>query len=345
MDGYTRILAGAAASGRRLTRDELRSRRELGEQAAEAGHSLRALVVRHLAATREAWPPTADGSLLHAVEQAIDAFAEGYERAQRLAVRQEEAARREFIDDLLSGRSDLGRLAARSERFGLRLSGSHAVAVAGDPAAYDETGFVLRRVEQDVFARFGDRHILITTKDGRLVCIAPGNQDEILSFFAARAHAATKGSQVAVGRSHAGPGGVVHSYEEALNALDLAERIHLHTPVLRARDLLVFPVLTRDRAAMTDLVHTVLSPLQAARSGPGPLLDTLSAYFDAGCVAAEAARQLGLSVRALTYRLARIHRLTGSDPTDPIHRYTLQTAVIGARLLDWPGSDLQRGGT
>lgn len=47
-----------------------------------------------------------------------------------------------------------------------------------------------------------------------------------------------------------------------------------------------------------------------------------------------------LSVRALTYRLERIHRLTGADPADPTHRYTLQTAVIGARLLDWPAREL-----
>jgi DNA-binding PucR family transcriptional regulator len=41
-------------------------------------------------------------------------------------------------------------------------------------------------------------------------------------------------------------------------------------------------------------------------------------------------------VRAFTYRLERIRKLTGADPSDPVHRYTLQTAVIGARLLDWP---------
>lgn len=51
---------------------------------------------------------------------------------------------------------------------------------------------------------------------------------------------------------------------------------------------------------------------------------------------AEAARRLSLSVRALTYRLQRVRALTGSDPADPRHRYALQTAVIGARLLDWP---------
>lgn len=37
-----------------------------------------------------------------------------------------------------------------------------------------------------------------------------------------------------------------------------------------------------------------------------------------------------LSVRALTYRLERIHKLTGTNPADPVHRYSLQTAVIGA---------------
>jgi DNA-binding PucR family transcriptional regulator len=110
--------------------------------------------------------------------------------------------------------------------------------------------------------------------------------------------------------------------------------------VLRAADLLVYPVLARDRQALVDLVSHTLGPLTAARGGAVPLLDTLGAYFDSGCVAAEAARRLALSVRALTYRLDRIRALTGADPADPAHRYMLQTAVIGARLLDWPNQPL-----
>lgn len=339
LEGYGRILADASATGRRLTRDELDSRRALGERAAEAGYGLRALVGAHLAAARLHWPATAGESTLAAVEQAVDAFAEGYERAQLLAVRQEEAARREFIDDLLHGRSDLGLLAERAERFGLRLSHAHAVAVAQGRAAYDEGDAVPRDVERSLISRFGDRSILVTTKDGRLVCIAPGDQDDVLDFFAKQAYAATDGGRVAIGRSQPGPGGVVHSYEEALNALDLADRLEFDTPVLRAADLLVYPVLTRDRQAMADLVLSALGPLRQARGGAEPLLDTLTAYFDSGCVAAEAARRLSLSVRALTYRLDRIHTLTGANPADPVHRYTLQTAVIGARLLDWPEKD------
>ncbi|WP_329411982.1 helix-turn-helix domain-containing protein [Streptomyces sp. NBC_00704] len=342
LDGYARILADAARTGRRLTRDEIESRRALGERAAGAGLGLRALVGAHLSAARASWPSVAGSadSTLAAVQQAIDAFAEGYERAQLLAVRQEEAARREFIDDLLHGRSDLGRLAERAERFGLRLSHAHAVAVAQGPTAYDEGDPVARQVERSVFARFGERNALLTTKDGRLLCIAPGDQGEVLTHFAKQAHAATDGGRVAIGRPQPGPGGVVQSYEEALNTLELAERLELDDPVLHAADLLVYPVLTRDRQAMADLVLGALGPLTTARGGARPLLDTLTVYFDSGCVAAESARRLSLSVRALTYRLERIHKLTGANPADPAQRYTLQTAVIGARLLDWPRKEL-----
>ncbi|WP_282692437.1 helix-turn-helix domain-containing protein [Streptomyces sp. CC208A] len=338
---YAALFADVAATGRRLNRDEIERRRESGEQAAREGHALRGLIRGHLTAVRSAWPEqpltrrtTLD--LLTAVEQSVDAFSTGFERAQRLAVRQEEAERREFIDDLLYGRSDLGRTAERAERFGLRLSQAHAVAVARGPKAYTEADAVPQQVERAMIGRFGDRHILLTTKGGRMVCVAPGDQTEILSYFAKQAFAATGGGQAAIGRTQPGPRGVVHSYEEALGALDLADRLGLDAPVLHAADLLVYPVLTRDRQAMEDLVRTTLGPLSSSRGGAEPLLDTLIAYFDSGCVTTQTARDLNLSVRAVTYRLARIHRLTGTDPADPASRYTLQTAVIGARLLGWP---------
>jgi sugar diacid utilization regulator len=344
LGSYTTVLREISVTGRRLARTELKERRTLGEQAAEAGLTLRALVGAHLAATRANWPlahATAAGTepVLAAVEQAIDAFAEGYERAQRLAVCQEEADRREFIDDLLHGRSNLGRLAERAERFGLLLSHAHGVAVTEGTDTYDDTHPVTRHLDQVLDTRFGTRNILITTKDGRLICIAPGDQADVLTYFAKQAHAATDGGRTTIGRSQPGVGGIVHSYEEALSILDLAVKLGFDEPVLRADDLLVFPVLARDRQAMADLVRSTLGPLRKARGGAEPLLDTLAAYFDAGCIAAESARRLSLSVRALTYRLERIHKLTGSNPADPMHRYTLQTSVIGARLLDWPAQD------
>ncbi|MFD5125721.1 PucR family transcriptional regulator [Streptomyces sp. NPDC058385] len=339
---YAQVIADASTAGRRLTRDELQTRRALGAKAAEAGYGWRVLVRSHLAASRNDWPrAAAPDHVMATVEQALDAFADGYERAQRRVVRQEEAARREFIDDLLHGRGDPGRLAASAERFGLRLSRAHAVAVASGPAKYDETDPVPRQVGDALFGRFENRRILLTTKNGRMVCIAPSDQRDVLTHFAKQSHAATGGGQVAIGRPRPGAVGIGHSYEEALNALDVAQRMGFDEPVLRAADLLVFPVLARDRQALVDLVQSILGPLERARGGAQPLLDTLTAYFDTRCVASETARKLSLSVRALTYRLDRIYTLTGTNPADPSHRYTLQTAVIGARLLEWPARPLQ----
>lgn len=229
-----RTETGRVTSSR--TRPTTSAGRIRGERAAEAGFGLRNLVRRHLSVARESWPtlspPNAD-RVLAVVEQSIDAFAEGHERAQRLAVRQEEGVRREFIDDLLYGRSDLGRLSERAERFGLLLSRAHAVAVAQGGKPVEDMHPITRQVERALIARFGERRSLIRTKDGRLVCIAPGEQEEVLAFFAKQAHAATDGGQIGIGRPHPGAGGVVHSYEEALNALDLADRLDLDEPVLR----------------------------------------------------------------------------------------------------------------
>ncbi|MFI5743462.1 PucR family transcriptional regulator [Streptomyces anulatus] len=336
--GFDALLATTAATGRELEETELEQLRAFGERSAVDGITLRALVVHHLALTRTAWPagPSGADHVLATVQCAVEALCEGYERAQQLAVRRQEAARREFIDDLLYGRGELGPLMERAERFGLRLSAAHAVAVAEGTTPYAEGDRVPRAVEKAVTLRFGERSILLTTKDGRLVCIAPGDRRDILAYFAKHAHDQTDGGRVAIGRPHPGAGGVVHSYEEALQSLHLAGRLGLEDPMLHAADLLVYPVLARDHQAMADLVRTTLGPLLRTRNGPQPYLDTLTAYFDSGCVTAQAARHLNLSVRALTYRLERIHQLTGSDPSDPRHRYTLQTAVIGARILNWP---------
>lgn len=123
---------------------------------------------------------------------------------------------------------------------------------------------------------------------------------------------------------------------------DLTARFGLKRDVVKAADLLVFPVLLRDRSAMEDLVTSVLSPLLGSRGGHEPLLETLEAVFAAQGNQTAAARRLGVSTRAVTYRLQRVHRLTGFSPDDPTQRFTLETAVLGARLLDWPWDEPRR---
>jgi hypothetical protein len=50
---------------------------------------------------------------------------EGYTDARRQMVRWEETLRREFIDDLLRGDADVGRLVERAEPFGLDMARPH----------------------------------------------------------------------------------------------------------------------------------------------------------------------------------------------------------------------------
>lgn len=299
--------------------------------------SVRALVEAALAMAESVSPAP-----LPALRRTVSALMEGYESAQRSALRQEEAARREFVDDLLQGR--VHRLAERAEHFGLRLAETYLVAVAR-PAADAGGGLgegTARRIEDALVARFGSHNVLVAVRDGTLVCVAPGGLAAATGEFTHHVRQTfAPGWRVGLGRAHRGPGGVVASYREGANAIELGDRLGLRAPVLKAADLLVFPVLLRDRAAIEDLVTTVLSPLLEARGGPEPLLGTLEAVFAAQGNQTAAARRLGVSTRAVTYRLERIRRLTGFSPDDPTQRFTLETAVLGARLLDWPAQPLR----
>jgi len=256
-------------------------------------------------------------------------------------MRREESLRREFIDDLLDGRGT-GGLAERAERYGLQLAATHVVVAASAPEPFVDGGSAVRQVETGLRFRFGHRDVLVSTKDGLLVCLAPQHLEQVPDEFV-RQLGGTLGAdrpwQVGVGQPQSGPGGVVRSLEQARNALDIGARLNLPDRVLRARDLLVYQVLRRDSAALAELVTVVLEPLRGSRLGPGPLLETLSAYFAAGRVTTLAAQRLHVGVRTVTYRLQRVKELTGYAADDPAQAFTLQVAVLGARLIGWPDQD------
>jgi len=348
-------LAEVSLTRGRVRAEHLADHHATGVAAAERGDELPAVIAGCLGSGWDAWPDLPGVraardlaelnriavAVMRAAQDMTVAVVEGYESGQRSAIRREEAARREFIDDLLHGRAHLGRLADRAERFGLRLVGPHRVAVARGETAFTEGDPATRYVEEGMAARFGTRDVLITAMDGLLVCVAADSAPHAPGTFTDHVRQATsRPGRVVVGRPHPGPTGIVRSYQEARSALDMAVRLGLPGPLIEASDLLVFQVIGRDRGAITDLVATVLGPLNQARGGARPLLETLNAYFSAGCVTAATARTLGMSIRAITYRLSRIRQLTGYDPTSPDQRYTLQTAAVGARLLDWPAQPL-----
>jgi sugar diacid utilization regulator len=362
---YLTLLADAAINGRRPDAWELDAVRELGRRAAAQGVGARRAVDLYLSAAWRLWRQLpvvvrssdpekvrrAAEAVLRVLDDAIGVLVEGHQFERRDMIRHEEALRAEFVDDLLRGDADVSRLVERAEPFGIDLGKAHHVALVaprdGD-AALDRAATALERAVVD---RFGDRDVLVATKDGRVVVVVPGGP--------ARARARTspvdpgealhqdlqrlrlRGRwRVAAGRGHPGAYGIPRSYEEAREALLLADRLDLPDDVVHVRDLLVYRVLGRDQAAIVDLVRDVLGPLEQVRGGADALMETLMAYFEAGDVATEAARRLHVSVRTVTYRLARVAQLTGYRVSQPEQRFSLQVAVLGARLLEWPARRL-----
>jgi sugar diacid utilization regulator len=361
---YLPMLAEAATYGRRPSRGALEAVHLQGRHAAEAGVSAGRGVDLYLSAARRVWGElpavvrerdsaavrAAAEAVLQVVEDAAASFAEGHAEAGREMLRREETVRRELIDDLLRGDAHLGKLVERAEPFGLDLTRAHQVALARPGQPFSSIEATTTSLERVVLDRFGDRDVLVAMKDGLVVVLAlaespssdmsgiDSSTGDLGRLIHAELSRVRSGSpwRVAVGRPHAGAYGIARSYEEAREGLTTAVRMQLNSPVVEARDLLLYRVLFRDQSAIVDLVHSLLNPLRQARGGARPLMDTLEAYFECGCVATVTAARLHLSVRAVTYRLDRVKTLTGHNPVDPKQRFALQTAVLGAKLLGWP---------
>jgi sugar diacid utilization regulator len=358
---YLPMLADAAIHGRRPQEWELDAVRELGRRAAVQGVEARLAVDLYLSAAWRLWrrlPVVVRSSdpekvrraaeaVLRVLDDAVGVLVDGHQSERREMIRHEEALRREFVDDLLRGDADVSRMVQRAEPFGIDLGQAHHVALAATEEADGAIDRAATALERLIVDRFGDRDVLVATKDGRVVLVVPGRPaaastsadsldvGRVIHQQIQRLELAGRW-RVATGRAFPGAYGTARSYEEARESLALADRLDLAAAVVDARDLLVYRVLGRDRAAMVDLVRDVLGPLEQVRGGAGVLLDTLQSYFDAGDVATEAARRLHVSVRTVTYRLARVAQLTGNSVATPDQRFALHAAVLGARLLEWP---------
>jgi hypothetical protein len=345
LGAYVTTSASCATGAARFTEHDLDDFQRLGEVAAEEGIELRRLLDLYLSATwrlSEHLARTVDAQLagawatplFRASDDAAAALGAGYDRAQRRAIRREEAIRRELIDDLLAGVGAGESLRDLAAHVGFNLAGMHQAVVARTERTLRDAGPVQSDVERALLTERGHGGF-VATKNALLVCVLPGNVaaagDTVLRLVTGAEHAEWV---VGVGRAHPGPGGVARSFNEARSALDIAARLELRDRVVHFVDLLPYRLLLQDRQLLQETVDDVLGPLAAARGGAEPLIETLEAYFDEGLSTTATARRVHLSVRAVTYRLDRITDLTGRSLRDPRDRFTLELAVRGRRLLD-----------
>ena len=345
---YLRVVIDVVRSGQRLSHVDLETCRYQGEEAANQGIALSAVLDLYLSATWRVWAEietraarsnattvaAAAASMFRTADDAAEALADGYARAQRRTIRFEESLRREFVDDLLAGGGEPDLMLERAARFGFNLAGTHQVVVARTGRRLLDAGPIHSRVEAHVLATFGGRDVMVATKEGLLVCVFPGAaRDPATGLIRSLEEAGEETWRLGVGSPGRGSGGLVRSYGEARQSLELAGRLNRVGSVAQFEELMPYRVLIADVGLVGELVTTVLGPLQRARGGAQHLIETLEAHIAASGNLSATARALHLSPRAVGYRLQRITQLTGHSPHDPEGRFVLELAVRARPLI------------
>lgn len=137
---------------------------------------------------------------------------------------------------------------------------------------------------------------------------------------------------VVVGPAATGMAGAVHSAAEALAALGVVAARPDAPRLIEAGSLLAERVVAGDPAA-ADQLRQLMAPLETAGS---PLLPTLRSYLDHAGALEPAARTLFVHPNTMRYRLRRVAEITGLDPWDARHQFTLRIALVLGSLPPRP---------
>ncbi len=203
-------------------------------------------------------------------------------------------------------------------RLGIRAARSH-VAVAASGPGTERLGVILRAASiGTVLVAAPVPHTSWAWCDGDRL------QLEALSSL---------GGWVGVGQSAMGVPGFIASHQQALLALEVA----LRGPVGRVRyqDVAVEALVWGGPTAAEQLVAHALGELAGPGGRTGRLRETVGAWLESGCSAAETARQLHLSERTVRYHLQRAADLRGRALDENLP--ALATALRIADQL--PGKD------
>ena len=129
---------------------------------------------------------------------------------------------------------------------------------------------------------------------------------------------------------------LARSHVEARQALRLTRRAGGKGRVASYRSLGAFRLLLEVQSpeALRRFVDELLGPLlQYAQSRDTPLLETLEALSGQRWVRRAAARQLGIHINSMSYRVERIQSLTGLSLDDPETRVAISIALRARAML------------
>lgn len=265
-------------------------------------------------------------AILHFSREVAFAAAEVYARAAEMRGAWDARLEALVVDSLLRGEADEA-VRSRAAALGWESSSLVAVVLGHAPDGADSgPQAVIEAVRRSA------RHIgldsLCAVQGDRLVVVLGGVNDP------------DKAGTAIVDHFGAGPVVIGPLVEDMLTAnvsargavagLRAAQGWPQAPRPVAAGDLLPERSLSGDGHARHQLVASVYTPLLASDA---VLLDTASAFVDAGCSVERSARALIVHANTVRYRLRRIEGLTGLCPSDPRDAYTLRVAITLGRLL------------
>ena len=143
-------------------------------------------------------------------------------------------------------------------------------------------------------------------------------------------------ASVGVGNLATSVAELARSHVEARQALRLTRRAGGRGRVASYRSLGAFRLLLEVQSpeALRRFVGELLGPLlDYAQSRDTPLVETLEALSGARWVRRAAARQLGIHINSMSYRVERIESLTGLSLDDPETRVAISIALRARAML------------
>ncbi|MEV6276640.1 helix-turn-helix domain-containing protein [Nocardia sp. NPDC051832] len=181
----------------------------------------------------------------------------------------------------------------------------------------------LRRLQAELATRCGENALALLSVDGGTILIptqmwADEQLDGLIAQLSAAAHVPVTAAVVTASVEEV-PGAADRAHE----LLDMVQRLRCVPGVYRFADMALEYQLTRPGPAR-EMLGSLLDPLD-----PHPeLLDTLHSHISNNLSRQRTAKVMHIHTNTVDYRLRRIGRLTGLDPTATLGLWQLRSALI-----------------
>jgi DNA-binding PucR family transcriptional regulator len=344
-------LAQVLSQERDVTRDELDMIERVGARRAEASIPLDDVLSAYRVVTRVCWDTLAEEcrafpgdaleptielaqAVLRYTDQISTTVAEGYARAQRAIVREQEGARREFLAELLHGsEATPEEILAQAHTFGYDLSLSY-VALVGVGPGEDARKEAAVSYATSTAGTYTPADPIVLQKGRQTIALLPAEIGADPMVMPEKLVAELGGEwRFGMGGPEPGLEGIRRSYLEAREALEIGTALRLDGPIFRFDDLLLYHFLRVEPPLLDRFIDQMLGPLISYdHRRKGELIKTIEAFFDSDGSVKMAGEALFAHPHTVTYRLKQVEKLTGWSLRDPEDKLRLQLALRAHRL-------------